>query len=83
MYEHKKTFIFIIIIIFVGLGHDDHPNERDLKLVLTSWSTRTNAEDPWASYRGILKSGLPSSHSSGLNNLCTDVNQTFMCNSAS
>lgn len=80
MFEHEKTFIFFF---FVGPGHDDHQNEERPEACTDHLEHILIQKTPGHRYRGIVKSAFPSSHSSGQYDPCIDVNQGFMCNSAS
>lgn len=62
MFEHEKTYFF------VGPGHDDHQNEERPEACTDHLEHIRIQKTPGRRYRGIVKSGFPSSHSSGLYN---------------
>lgn len=78
-----STKRLLFFFFFVGPGHDDHQNEERPEACSDHLEHRLIQKTPGHCRRGIVKSGCPSSHSSGLYNPCIDVNQGFMCNSAS
>lgn len=69
------------LIFFVG--HDDHQNEERPEACTDHLEHILTQKTPGHRSRGILKSGFLGSHSSGLHDTCTDINQGFMRNSAS